>query len=614
MRRPRLPQTPAGRVFAVLALFWVGYYFAWTPESTEPARGDGTYHTILDRGDGHYMYLATESLVLDRDLDLRNQFQLAGDPFKLGEKIVPATGRHAIYPAGTSILQIPCFLVAEAAAATANLFGAGLPMHGHTYFHERITFLGSLLAGFFTLVFGYRIARRRVSETAALWGAVLAGVSGPILFYSVINPSYAHSWTAGTVALALDTWDRTRGREDLRRWIAIGLTFGLAALSREQEIIFTLAPAIEATALVVGHLRERRVGAALRLSVHALLAGFLTLLVLFPSLLANKVVFGSYLANPSGAHYMRWSSPFFWETLFSVRNGLFIWTPLCYLGIVGLFAAPRSARPFAALLLAMFLADTWVNGSAWAYWSDYSFSNRRFVDCTVLFVIGIGFVVERLRAIHARFPRLAPHVALGLAMLPFVAVNMDQACIRGGHPRSDIAQPIGEAYGGLAKRTIEHLFNTPLGSPTAWPANWIWAAKHGVSPSRWDTLAPDENLFIAADDLDHPGKSMREVIRLEEKTATLHGAGPIDKNINFHPGSRFLFSLFIWDNVTITLDLTCIPGGTVEVNGDPQPIPASPTAQKVVLTPTNLHAGVNELRFDSEVILTQVELVWKNPG
>ncbi len=324
------------RVFGALFVFWAIVYFAWTPESTEPGRGDGSYHAILTRGDGHYMYLATLSLVFDHDLDLTNQFNLAGDPFGLRGKIQPPTGRHAIYPVGTSILQIPFFLVAQGAAAVADVFGAGIPLHGHTYFHQRVTFLGAMLAGFFTMVLGYGLARRRVSETAALWGAILAGVTGPIFYYSLICSSYAHAWTAFTVALALDTWDRTRGRDDLRRWIWVGLTFCLAALSREQELIFALAPAGEGLVEFARRVGRGQILAALRLAAYGFVAAVLIVLVMSPSLLANRAVFGSIFANPSGAHYMRWSSPFFWETLYSSKNGLFIWTPMCYL-------APSSA-------------------------------------------------------------------------------------------------------------------------------------------------------------------------------------------------------------------------------------------------------------------------------
>jgi len=75
------------------------------------------------------MYLMTLSLVLDRDLDLHNQFHLAGDPFG-NEKMRTTTGHHWIYPAGTAVLQIPLFFVAQGVVWTVDQLGAKIPLHG----------------------------------------------------------------------------------------------------------------------------------------------------------------------------------------------------------------------------------------------------------------------------------------------------------------------------------------------------------------------------------------------------------------------------------------------------------------------------------------------------
>src|SRR5262249_8553460 len=168
-------------------------------------------------------------------------------------------------------------------------------------------------------------------------------------------------------------------------------------------------------------LRRRDVGGAARMVLHGAIAVACALIVASPQLIAKKVILGSVLEPGAGPGYMRWNAPFFFGTLYATKNGLFVWTPLAYLGALGLLAGRRGGpRALGLTLLGVFAAVTWVNGSAWAWWSDWGLSNRRFVDCTALFIVGIAFVVERLRGVHARWPRLAPRAALALLLLPFI--------------------------------------------------------------------------------------------------------------------------------------------------------------------------------------------------
>src|SRR5262249_53207954 len=158
------------------------------------------------------------------------------------------------------------------AAAAADLVGAHIPLHGYTYFHQRITFLGNLLAGFLALVLGWRLARRHVSETAALYGTIAVGLGTAIYFYSTSWASYSHASTALACALLLETWNRTRGRHDARRWAVCGALTGLAILTREQEAVFALPLVVEGLVETGRRLRRRDVGGAARMVLHGAIA------------------------------------------------------------------------------------------------------------------------------------------------------------------------------------------------------------------------------------------------------------------------------------------------------------------------------------------------------
>src|SRR5262249_51724370 len=291
------------------------------------------------------------------------------------------------------------------------------------------------------------------------------------------QPSYPHTWTAATGAILLDYWDSTRGRHDARRWAVLGLLVGVCALAREQESVFVLAPAIEGVAEAVRRLRSRDLAGLGRLVGWLALAAVIAIAVASPQLIAKKLIIGRFFEANISTNYMRWEAPFFWETVYSTRNGLFVWTPVAYLGIIGLFFARRGAtRSLAAVALLIFAAEMWVNGSAWAWWSDASYSNRRFVGCTVLIAIGLAFLVERLRGLAEHHPRLAPAAALVLSALPFFVFTLELSrAVRYSAQRTADVVRVPDLYGASFKRVLDDI--EVAGSPPTWPYSWLWALR-----------------------------------------------------------------------------------------------------------------------------------------
>jgi hypothetical protein len=606
-------------VLGALGILYLGLTFSYPPQhrALDPAK---KYSPILARGDGHYLYMGTLSLALDRDFDLTNERRRFGAPFG---------GRY--YPLGPSLLFLPTFAVAHGSAWVANRFGAAIPMHGYTLWHQRITFLATVGAGFFALLLGFGLARRHVSEAAALYATAAVGLGSALLFYSVYWTSYAHAWTALTVTMFVSVWDRTRGRFDARRWAALGALAGLAALTRMQEVLWALLAAGE---LAVEAARRLRRGDARGVAALLPAAGAATacaLLVAAPELLSNKLMFGRWLAVYTGESYMRWEAPFFWETLFATKNGLFVWTPIAYAGAAGLLLAPRASRPLALALAAGFLLQTWVNGSAWAWWSAWSYSNRRFLGVTVAVLVGCAFVVERLHALHARRPRLLPHVALAAALLPFAVFNVElSTAVSRGHQSVLRDTSTDALYLGSLTR-IARRVRMALGSPTSWPHNWIWAARHRVSPGRYDDIVGSELLFFPHTDYGRPGARRSGAIAIHAASLARFGAGPWgdpgadgQSGAWAKPGARLLVPLLVADRVHLLLT-----GGrpepaevTVQV-GDHRRSVRFDLARQVVrldLPAGALLPGTNEIRFECDsalrpgcVRLERLEAVYEVP-
>ena len=163
------------------------------------------------------------------------------------------------------------------------------------------------------------------------------------------------------------------------------------------------------------------------------------------------------------------------DGLFSSWKGLLFWSPILWLAIAGLLR--ERAAPRVALLLPLLLVAA-VVGAVTADHGPYR--GARFAPVLPVLAIGLARGLAVIRDVAARRP-LAP-VAIGLAAL--VAWNLLlMAQYRDGRiPRDDTL-----AFPRVARNAVATV-SAGAGSPTAWPANWVYGVRHGVRPARYDLL------------------------------------------------------------------------------------------------------------------------------
>jgi hypothetical protein len=127
-----------------------------------------------------------------------------------------------------------------------------------------------------------------------------------------------------------------------------------------------------------------------------------------------------------------------------------------------------------------FLAMSWVNASVLDWWAGGSFSNRRFDSVLPLVAPPLALSLETLRGLAARRPGVllaAGGVALTLWNFLFMQLY------RGNHiPRDDTVSFPRVAAGGAT------LVSELAGAPLAWPANWLWAARHDAPVALYDRV------------------------------------------------------------------------------------------------------------------------------
>jgi hypothetical protein len=474
-RGPRLLVAVACAVVALMFLF--NRDNGGDPDSP---RGDGVYRPVLARGDGHMLYLMALSTALDGDWRFDNELARFGDPWN--EPLTKTGRKQIVHPIGAALVWTPLVWLASGTAVVANLFGADIPLHGYTAWHQRIVFASSVLAAWLAILLGLRVASRLVGgRWAPSYAAAAVLLGTPLTYYATFMPSYSHALDAGACGAFLAYWALTVGRRDWRRYVILGALLGLATLIRPQELALGIVVAIE-----VARSRTWRdfAGGALVLAV--------AIVVWSPQFLEWHVVFGDAMALPQGARYTRPGAPMLAEVLWSARNGWFSTTPIAYAGVIGLFLVPKRARFVGYSLLAALALQVYLNSTILDWWGGAAFGQRRLCNVTLPLVVGLAALLWRLGVLARRFGPRALHWTCAVIGGAIVAVNLVRvgALAHGKSAPSGFSPTCCDSLPAPLRAIASPIYSV-VGNPFEFPANAAFALKHGVTLSRWDRVVGD---------------------------------------------------------------------------------------------------------------------------
>ncbi len=340
-------------------------------------------HGLIINGDAISYYAWLRSLAVDGDLHFANDYR-----YFLKEPRPTDIGMvRNVVSIGPAILWAPVFvafgLLTSLAGGDQTAFdGLSAPAQ----IAIGLAGVGYATAGIWLC---YDLARRIYPTVVAFRATVAIWLGGSAVYYSLVSPAYSHATALFATALFCHTWFRTRGRYDNRRLLLLGALGGLAALTRWQDVIILALPGIELLHALRTNActRLRFVGSGLTLAVGCAV-------VLTPQFLAWHAVFGQFIVSPGGDSHMQWGQFAMPHTLFSLRQGLFTWTPVMLPAVVGLRWLIKRDTVLGWSALTIVVLATYVNGSVSDWWGSAAFAARRFISYAPFFVLGLSALMD----------------------------------------------------------------------------------------------------------------------------------------------------------------------------------------------------------------------------
>jgi len=366
--------------------------------------------------DNTFNYLWLRSAMVDGDWDFRNDIEQCNTltpEYRQAALSLPKTEVGRLpnkYGIGWALVTLPFYGVADALVTLGILLGFSSLRHdGFNAVYQVVFQLGHAGLAVASIMAAARVVASwlKIDRWEATVGVGLVWFASPLLYYQTVNLSMSHG--VAFFAVALMAYGLERAREGQAggylNWMLVGLTWGLAVVTRYQLGIVGLPVLIVWVGTVRRSLRSGLFAAA------AFLGGALPLVAL--QIWAWFVVYGRCLVFSYGVEgeKFQWLRPEVTNLLFSSFHGLFYWHPLLLVACIGLgiYAWQQNTGRVWGWVGAVVIMG-YVNASWWCWWFASSFGSRAFDAAILPMMAGFAFLLARAKP---RWHRLLVCVAVG---------------------------------------------------------------------------------------------------------------------------------------------------------------------------------------------------------
>jgi hypothetical protein len=314
---------------------------------------------------------------------------------------------------GLAYFYAPTFLIADAYARRHSEYNR----NGFSKPYQMALALNTLFIGLLGLFCMLLLLRKFFSDRISAITLLLIYAGTNLLYYISVAPGLSHAYSLFLLTLLTLICLQLYKNPKTTSFILIAIISGWIVLIRPTNIFLCLIPLLLLfSSASYDTLRKFIYHRAWLIPVFA----FCFLIPWIPQILYWKHSVGSYFFYSYDQEGFFFQKSHFWDGLFGYRKGWFIYTPIMFIALLGLFIRSELNHLTRTTLLIL-LPFVFVVFSWWCWWYGGSFGSRVMVETYPFMALGLALF---LRKISSGFWLLRIPIAGVLAFL--VILNLNQ--------------------------------------------------------------------------------------------------------------------------------------------------------------------------------------------
>lgn len=378
-------------VISILLLCFT-YFFRWTGNS-----GMDWKQTIDGDGTGYFAYVD----------QIFFQHNFGNAPVDFNQINEVQQHSHIKYSAGTALFQLP-FVLPAIALTKAN---GDVPSMNSEYVQKSVSIAAIFyfLISIILLIKLLRSLKIKDGQIFVIISLTLLGTN--LLTYIVLHPAMSHVYSFFAISGFLYAVNNFKKTENGNKINYIFLWLGLIYLIRPFNSIVVFS-----TLLFFNNFSEF-ISYLKRFYRQIIWGVIVFVLVISIQFILNYLQCGTFFVKyyPNEGFYFL--HPEIFKVLFGFRKGLFVYTPLLLIGIIGLFMLFKKSKFQFVVFTFQFVFTTFLISSWWCWTYSDGFGMRPFIDFYPLFILLFGISIQMLSKSSSRIVFLYGFLCMALSLV-----------------------------------------------------------------------------------------------------------------------------------------------------------------------------------------------------
>lgn len=279
---------------------------------------------------------------------------------------------------------MPFFLVAHVLSTPLGYQSDG---------YSKIYYVFISLAAIFYLITGLWFLKKTLDlmglkNSIVLWTVLALYLGTHLFYYTVFEPGMSHVYSFAFISMFVYYGRKYFIKPEAKKLIILSILLGIIAFIRPVNIIVVLL--IPFLSSSKHQLNDGLKFVFSKSFLHTAFSVILFLLIVSLQLIIYKIQTGQFFVYSYSDEGFNFSDPHMIDILFSYKKGLFLYTPICFLALIGFYQIFKNKFEGRSLLLFLLIL-TYLLSSWWSWWYGGSFSSRVYVDYLSLFGILLAY-------------------------------------------------------------------------------------------------------------------------------------------------------------------------------------------------------------------------------